>query len=93
MKSPRAQIDRTGYQRGMKQVLESEPNIRLIQQEIVGLLVDNGVSKVSLRQQALLLRICVILYPALYGRGGHHRRIRLLVGTRSTAPSRGLGTR
>jgi len=31
VKSPRAQIDRTGYQRGMKHVLESEPNIRLIQ--------------------------------------------------------------
>ena len=30
--SPRAQMDRTGYQRGMKQVLESEPNLKLIQQ-------------------------------------------------------------
>ncbi len=37
--SPRAQMDRTGYQRGMKQVLESEPLLSLIQQEISGLLV------------------------------------------------------
>ncbi len=37
--SPRAQMDRTGYQRGMKQVLEAEPNLSLIQQEITGLLV------------------------------------------------------
>ena len=33
--SPRAQMDRTGYQRGMKQVLESEPLLTLIQQEIM----------------------------------------------------------
>jgi tRNA uridine 5-carboxymethylaminomethyl modification enzyme len=37
--SPRAQMDRTGYQRGMKEVLESEPLLSLIQQEITGLLV------------------------------------------------------
>ena len=37
--SPRAQMDRTGYQRGMKQVLEAEPNLSLIQQEVTGLLV------------------------------------------------------
>ena len=38
--SPRAQMDRTGYQRGMKQILEEEPNLMLIQQEITGLLVE-----------------------------------------------------
>ena len=38
--SPRAQMDRTGYQRGMKQILEDEPNLMLIQQEITGLLVE-----------------------------------------------------
>ncbi len=37
--SPRAQMDRTGYQRGMKQVLEAEPLLTLIQQEVTGLLI------------------------------------------------------
>ena len=37
--SPRAQMDRTGYQRGMKQVLESEPLLTLIQQEITDCLL------------------------------------------------------
>lgn len=37
--SPRAQMDRTGYQRGMKEILEGEANLILIQQEVTGLLV------------------------------------------------------
>ncbi|HHW93951.1 MAG TPA: tRNA uridine-5-carboxymethylaminomethyl(34) synthesis enzyme MnmG [Clostridiaceae bacterium] len=47
--SPRAQMDRTGYQRGMKAVLESEPRLSLIQQEITGLLIadENDKRKVE----------------------------------------------
>ena len=67
VKSPRAQIDRTGYQRGMKQVLESEPNIRLIQQEIVGLLVDNGaVEGVIAATGSLYCASRVILCPGTF---------------------------
>ena len=67
VKSPRAQIDRTGYQRGMKQVLESEPNIRLIQQEIVGLLVDNGAVEGVIAATGSLYRASrVILCPGTF---------------------------
>ncbi len=92
-KSPRAQIDRTGYQRGMKQVLESEPNIRLIQQEIVGLLVDNGaVEGVIAATGSLYCASRVILCP------GTFMDAEVIIGESvcssgpdQLAPSRGLG--
>jgi tRNA uridine 5-carboxymethylaminomethyl modification enzyme len=93
VKSPRAQIDRTGYQRGMKQVLESEPNIRLIQQEIVGLLVDNGVVEgVIAATGSLYCASRVILCP------GTFMDAEVIIGESvcssgpdQLAPSRGLG--
>ncbi len=93
VKSPRAQIDRTGYQRGMKQVLESEPNIRLIQQEIVGLLVDNGaVEGVIAATGSLYCASRVILCP------GTFMDAEVIIGESvcssgpdQLAPSRGLG--
>lgn len=67
VKSPRAQIDRTGYQRGMKQVLESEPNIRLVQQEIVGLLVDGSAVEGVIAATGSLYRASrVILCPGTF---------------------------
>lgn len=48
--SPRAQMDRTGYQRGMKKVLEEEANLTLIQQEITGLLVSEPDPRTGDRQ-------------------------------------------
>lgn len=93
VKSPRAQIDRTGYQRGMKQVLESEPNIRLIQQEIVGLLVDNGAVEGVIAATGSLYRASrVILCP------GTFMDAEVIIGESvcssgpdQLAPSRGLG--
>lgn len=45
--SPRTQTDRTAYQRGMKQRLEDEPNIRLLQQEAASFIVNDTRSAVS----------------------------------------------
>lgn len=65
--SPRAQIDRTGYQRGMKQVLESEPLLSLIQQEITGLLASEGrVEGVVAATGSLYRASRVILCPGTF---------------------------
>lgn len=62
--SPRAQMDRTGYQRGMKQVLESEPNLKLIQQEITGLLVDDVAGEPGRRKTEGVIAATGSLYIA-----------------------------
>ncbi len=93
VKSPRAQIDRTGYQRGMKHVLESEPNIRLIQQEIVDLLVKEGAVEGVIAATGSLYRASrVILCP------GTFMDAEVIIGESvcssgpdQLAPSRGLG--
>lgn len=65
--SPRAQMDRTGYQRGMKQVLESEPNLMLVQQEITGLLVEGGrIGGVVAATGSLYQASSVILCPGTF---------------------------
>ncbi len=66
--SPRAQMDRTGYQRGMKEVLESEPNLRLIQQEITGLLIsEEGAAEGVIASTGSLYRGSgVILCPGTF---------------------------
>jgi tRNA uridine 5-carboxymethylaminomethyl modification enzyme len=43
---PRVQIDRLAYQADMKQVLEREPNIRLLQREVTKIVVDEKAQKV-----------------------------------------------
>ena len=40
--SPRTQIDRVGYQRRMKHILELQPGIDLLQQEVVDLIWENN---------------------------------------------------
>jgi tRNA uridine 5-carboxymethylaminomethyl modification enzyme len=66
--SPRAQMDRTGYQRGMKGVLESEPNLRLVQQEVVDLLItDERVIEGVISELGSLYRAPkVILCPGTF---------------------------
>ncbi|HNZ62761.1 MAG TPA: tRNA uridine-5-carboxymethylaminomethyl(34) synthesis enzyme MnmG [Bacillota bacterium] len=95
--SPRAQINRTGYQRGMKRVLESEPLLTLIQQEVTGLLIADGNDKrivegVVTATGSLFKAPGVILCPGTFLDG------RVIIGdsVRSSgpdqlAPSCGLG--
>lgn len=81
--SPRAQMDRTGYQRGMKQVLESEPNLMLVQQEITGLLAGDGrVEGVVAATGSLYQAASVILCPGTFLDG------RVIIGdsVRSSGP-------
>jgi tRNA uridine 5-carboxymethylaminomethyl modification enzyme len=44
--SPRAQADKKQYRGRMRQVLESEPNLRIKQAEVVDLVLDNSVGAV-----------------------------------------------
>lgn len=95
--SPRAQMDRTGYQRGMKKVLESEPLLTLIQQEITGLLIAGAegarkVEGVVAATGSLYVASDVILCP------GTFLDARVIIGdsVRSSgpdqlAPASGLG--
>lgn len=62
--SPRAQMDRTGYQRGMKKVLESEANLTLIQQEVTGLLVAECPDQPGLRRVEGVVSAIGSLYQA-----------------------------
>ncbi len=81
--SPRAQMDRTGYQRGMKQVLESEANLMLVQQEITGLLADDGrIEGVVTATGSLYKAPAVILCPGTFLDG------RVIIGdsVRSSGP-------
>jgi len=65
--SPRAQMDRTGYQRGMKEILEEEPDLLLIQQEITGLLTDEGrIQGVISATGSLYRGQAVILCPGTF---------------------------
>src|SRR5204862_6223731 len=40
--SPRAQCDKKQYRLPVKQILENEPNLRIIQAEVAGLVSDDG---------------------------------------------------
>jgi tRNA uridine 5-carboxymethylaminomethyl modification enzyme len=42
--SPRAQADKKAYRNQMRQVLESEPNLRIKQAEVLDLVLENGVA-------------------------------------------------
>ena len=63
--SPRTQIDRVGYQRRMKHVLELEENIDLLQQEVTDLIWAEGdrprITAVQTRTGAIYdCRICIL---------------------------------
>lgn len=95
--SPRGQMDRVRYQRDMKQTLEREPNLKLVQHEIVDLVVEDDGSR---RRMAGVISSTggvyraplVILAPGTFLEG------RVIIGQTildsgpdSLAPARGLG--
>jgi len=69
--SPRAQADKKQYRGRMRQVLESEPNLRIKQAEVVDLVLDNSVGAVR--------------EPPLQANGLRALGIRLLDGRRVEA--------
>src|SRR5512140_1749172 len=45
--SPRAQCDKKQYRVRMKQVLETEPNLRIVQAEVADLILESGNRKIG----------------------------------------------
>jgi tRNA uridine 5-carboxymethylaminomethyl modification enzyme len=65
--SPRAQADKKQYRARMRQVLESEPNLRIKQAEVVDLVLENSVGAV--REQPLQANgLCALGIRLLDGR-------------------------
>src|SRR5436309_10472450 len=59
--SPRAQCDKKQYRSRMKQVLEAEANLRILQAEVAGLKVSSGVTGVVLRDGRELSSTTVVV--------------------------------
>ena len=70
VRSLRAQADKKRYQSAMKQVLENQPNLTLMQQEAEGLLVEGGiVNGVSTKTGRLFGAKAVIVASGTYLKG------------------------
>ncbi|HHT45202.1 MAG TPA: tRNA uridine-5-carboxymethylaminomethyl(34) synthesis enzyme MnmG [Fastidiosipila sp.] len=76
--SPRTQTDRTAYQRDMKQLLESFPNIRLLQQEATALIISDDKKAVAGVQTKTGT---VYLAPAVIIASGTFLNAKVIVGS------------
>ncbi|BDC48623.1 tRNA uridine 5-carboxymethylaminomethyl modification enzyme MnmG [Bryobacterales bacterium F-183] len=71
--SPRAQCDKKQYRVRMKQVIESEPNLRIVQAEVGGLIIENGhVQGVILRDGREMRSGAVIITTGTFLNGLAH---------------------
>jgi tRNA uridine 5-carboxymethylaminomethyl modification enzyme len=71
--SLRVQADRRLYHSYMKQVLEKEPNLSVIQGEVIDVLIDNDIiTGVKTRTGAVYGAKCVIIATGTYLRGKIH---------------------
>src|SRR5688572_5467128 len=74
--SPRAQCDKKQYRLRVKQILENEPNLRIIQAEVAGLVFDDGpqrrVRGVALRDGRTLEGETVVITTGTFLNGLAH---------------------
>ncbi len=74
--SPRAQCDRSEYRRLMRGALEQEPNLRIMQAEAAGILLEAGerqrVRGVQLRDGRMIQCEAVVLSPGTFLNGLAH---------------------
>src|SRR5213080_2473437 len=71
--SPRAQMDKKMYRVRMKEVLETEPNLRIKQAEVAALTLENGrVAGVQLRDGRTILAGAVIVTTGTFLNGLAH---------------------
>jgi tRNA uridine 5-carboxymethylaminomethyl modification enzyme len=74
--SPRAQCDKRRYRIGMRELLEKEPNLRILQAEVAELLIDGGAARrihgVSLRDGRALHCGAVVLTTGTFLNGLAH---------------------
>src|SRR6266852_6030674 len=71
--SPRAQCDKKQYRVRMREVLEREPNLRILQAEVAGLWLEDGrVSGVHLRDGRSIQSYCTIVTTGTFLNGLAH---------------------
>jgi tRNA uridine 5-carboxymethylaminomethyl modification enzyme len=93
--SPRAQCDKKQYRLHMRQVLEQEPNLRIIQAEVAGLDLDGNprrVRGVTLRDGRSMLAGAVVVTTGTFLNGlAHVGEQKYSCGRNGEAPSNLLG--
>ncbi len=89
--SPRAQCDKQQYRILMRQTLEREPNLRIMQAEATQLVLENGTRRrvrgVELRDGRQILAEAVILTPGTFLNGVAHIGEKIYTCGRSGEPS------
>jgi len=91
--SPRAQCDKKQYRIRMREVLESEPNLRILQAEVAELVIeDNRVRGVLLRDGRQVSADAVIVTTGTFLNGlAHVGEMKYTCGRNGEAPSNLLG--
>jgi tRNA uridine 5-carboxymethylaminomethyl modification enzyme len=91
--SPRAQCDKKLYRQKMKAVLEEEPNLRIKQAEVAGILMEGGRAEgVKLRDGREIRARAVIVTTGTFLNGlAHVGEERYACGRNGEAPSNVLG--
>ena len=94
--SPRAQCDKKQYRIRMREVLEHEPNLRIVQAEVASLLLEEGaprrVTGVALRDGRSISAGAVIVTTGTFLNGlAHVGEMKYSCGRNGEAPSELLG--
>jgi tRNA uridine 5-carboxymethylaminomethyl modification enzyme len=91
--SPRAQCDKKQYRIKMREVLEREPNLRILQAEVAQLEIENArVTGVLLRDGRTISSDCVVVTTGTFLNGlAHVGEMKYSCGRNGEAPSNLLG--
>ncbi len=91
--SPRAQCDKKQYRIKMREVLEREPNLRILQAEVAELVIDRArVTGVLLRDGRTISSDCVVVTTGTFLNGlAHVGEMKYSCGRNGEAPSNLLG--
>ncbi|MGA2215076.1 MAG: tRNA uridine-5-carboxymethylaminomethyl(34) synthesis enzyme MnmG [Bryobacteraceae bacterium] len=91
--SPRAQCDKKQYRTKMREVLEGEPNLRILQAEVAQLAIENArVTGVLLRDGRAISSDCVVVTTGTFLNGlAHVGEMKYSCGRNGEAPSNLLG--
>lgn len=91
--SPRAQCDKKQYRIRMREVLEREPNLRILQAEVAQLMIEKGrVLGVALRDGRTISSDCVVVTTGTFLNGlAHVGEMKYSCGRNGEAPSNLLG--
>ena len=91
--SPRAQCDKKQYRIKMREALENEPNLRILQAEVAQLVIDNGrATGVLLRDGRTISSDSVVVTTGTFLNGlAHVGEMKYTCGRNGEAPSNLLG--